>query len=417
MWTLIPKPAIQVALVLALSFLIGFEREERKQLEGALMFGGVRTFPLIGLVSYSLALVSGTDLLAWMLGFAVVGGFMLLSYQRKAAAAQDAGMTTEMSGLATYLVAGLVYQDQYWMAATIAVVSVLLLDLKKALEGLTHRVASGEIATVAQFLVLTVVILPIVPNHDFTRFGLNPFRTWLVVVAVSGVSFGSYVVQRLLEGRGGVIISALLGGIYSSTVTTVVLSRAARRKPRPNLFAGSILGASGVMYARFLILIAFFNTALAATLLPGFAIGALVGALGGWFVASRNDGPDGPEESVQPSVNPLELKAALLFAVVFIALLVLTTLVRETLGRPGLYTLAGIVGVTDVDPFVLGITQAHTGVLPLKVAATAIIIAASSNNLIKAVYARSFADPVTGKRAAVLLVGLAVVGLVGLVWV
>ena len=417
MWKLIPTPAIQIALVLLLSFLIGFEREEHKQAEGKMMFGGVRTFPLIGLVSYALALLSGTELLGWLLGFAVVGGFMLVSYQRKLVASEDAGITTEMSGLATYLLAGLVYQDQYWMAATIAVIAVLLLDLKKALEGLTRHVESGEIATVARFLVLTVVILPIVPDHAFTRFALNPFRTWVVVVAVSGVSFGSYVVQRLLKGRGGVMVSALLGGAYSSTVTTVVLAREARRGPRPNLFAGSILAASGVMYVRFLVLIAFFNIALARTLLPGFAIGALVGALGGWLIATRGDGADGTRPSAGPKANPLEIKAALLFAVVFVALLVITALVRESLGPRGLYTLAGIVGVTDVDPFILGVTQEHATALSLHVAATAIIIAASSNNLIKAVYARSFADRATGTRAALLLIGLAVVGLVGLFWV
>ena len=414
---LVPTAAVQVALVLLLSFLIGFEREERKQAEGKHMFGGVRTFPLIGLVSYSLALVSGPDLLPWVLGFAVVGGFMLLSYQRKLAIIEEAGVTTEMSGLATYVVAGLVHQDQYWMAATIAVVGVLLLDLKKGLEGLTRRVASGEIATVAQFLVLTVVILPIVPNQDFTRFALNPFRTWLVVAAVSGVSFGSYVVQRLLEGRGGVMLSALLGGAYSSTVTTVVLARDARRRPRPNLFAGSILAASGVMYARFLVLIAFFNRELATMLLPGFAIGALVGVLGGWLVSSRGDGPDGVGAVPKPSTNPLEMKAALLFAVVFVALLVITQLVRESLGSPGVYTLAGIVGVTDVDPFILGVAQAHGTALALRVAATAIIIAASSNNVVKAAYALGFADRATGRRAAYLLVGLALVGLVGLAWI
>jgi len=294
---------------------------------------------------------------------------------------------------------------------------VLLLDLKKALEGLTKHVASGEIATVAQFLVLTVVILPIVPNRDFTRFAINPFRTWLVVVAVSGVSFGSYVVQRLLRGRGGVMVSALLGGAYSSTATTVVMARHARRGPRPNLFAGSILAASGVMYVRFLVLIALFNTALAAALLPGFALGALAGALGGWLVASRGDDADESATPMRPGVNPLDLKAALLFAVVFVALLVVTTVVRASLGQPGLYTLAGIVGVTDVDPFVLGVTQSHAVTLPLHVAATAIIIAASGNNLAKAIYAWSFADRETGRRAALLLVGLAVIGLVGLAWI
>lgn len=415
--TIIPVPAMQVGLVLLLSFLIGFEREERKQSGGRPMFGGVRTFPLIGLVSYSLALIAGPQQLApWLLGFAVVGGFMLLSYYRKISTIQQAGITTEMSGLATYLVAGLVFHELYWMAATIAVLAVLLLDLKNVLEGLTRYAASGEIATVAQFLVLTVVVLPIVPNQGFTRFDINPFRTWLVVVAVSGVSFGSYVVQRMLKGRGGIMVSALLGGAYSSTVTTVVLARDAKRQPRPNLFAGSMLAASGVMYARFLILIAFFNGALAAMLLPGFAIGTVAGAAGGWYLASRGDEGE-IAEAPSARINPLELKAALLFAVVFVALLVVTTLVRESLGRPGLYTLAGIVGVTDVDPFILGVTQAKAATMPLHVAAVAIIVAAASNNAVKAAYARMFADRATGRRAASFLIALAAVGLLGLLWV
>ncbi len=417
MSALVPAAATQVALVLLLSFLIGLEREERKQAEGKWMFGGVRTFPLIGLVSYSLALLSGADLLPWTLGFAVVGGFMLLSYNQKLAASESAGITTEMSGLATYLVAGLVYRELYWMAATIAVLSVLLLELKKWLEGLTRHVASGEIATVAQFLVLTVVILPIVPNRDFTHFDLNPFRTWLVVVAVSGVSFGSYVVQRLLKGRGGVLVSALLGGAYSSTAATVVLARHAKTRQQPNLFAGSILAASGVMYVRLLVLIAFFNAAVAARLLPGFTIAALAGIGGGWYVSRRADGPAAAAETEQPAVNPLELKAAFLFAAVFVAVLVATTLVREYLGHAGLYTLAGIMGVTDVDPFILGVSQSHGTALPLAVAATAIVLAASSNNVVKAIYAHTFSDRDTGRRSALLLVALAAVGLVALVWV
>lgn len=414
--TLIPPTAAQIALVLLLSFLIGLEREERKQAEGTWMFGGVRTFPLIGLVSYSLALLSGADLLVWALGFAVVGGFMLLSYHRNLAASEHAGITTEMSGLATYLVAGLVYRELYWIAATIAVLSVLLLELKKGLEGLTRHVASGEIATVAQFLVLTVVILPIVPDREFTAFAINPYRTWLVVVAVSGVSFGSYVLQRILKGRGGIMLSALLGGAYSSTVATVVLARRARDRQRPNLFAGSILAASGVMYVRLLILIAFFNVTLARMLAPGFAVGAVVGIGVGWYVARRADGAAESGVPDPPSVNPLELKAAFLFAAVFVAILVVTTLVRQHLGRAGLYSLAGIMGVTDVDPFILGVIQARAAAIPLPMAATAIIIAASSNNVVKAVYARSFADRVTGRRSLLLLLGLAVVGLVGLIW-
>ena len=213
------------------------------------------------------------------------------------------------------------------------------------------------------------------------------------------------------------MLSALLSGAYSSTVATVVLARRSRDHRRPNLFAGSILAASGVMYVRLLILIAFFNLTLARMLLPGFALGALAGVGGGWYVSRRADGAADSGAPEQPSLNPLELQAAFLFAAAFVAILVVTTLVRQYLGRTGLYSLAAMMGVTDVDPFILGLTQANATAISLPVAATAIIIAASSNNVVKAVYARSFGDRVTGRRSLLLLLGLAVVGLAGLAWI
>ena len=407
--------AAKFALVLALSFLVGSEREEHKQTKTSWTFGGVRAYPLIGLSSYALALIGDPDLFPWALGYAIVGGFMLLSYQRKLAVSEQVSATTEMSALSTYLVAGLVVHDQYWIAAAITVVSVLLLELKSGLEGLNRRLEPGEVITVAQFLLLTVVILPIVPNVDFTRFAINPFRTWLVVVAVSGVSFGSYVVQRLLQGRGGVLLSAVLGGAYSSTVTTVVLARQARGANRPNLFAGSVLAASGVMYVRLLALIAFFNVSLAVMLAPGFVGAAVAGIAGGWLVARRDAGQAAAHHAGRARVNPLELKAAFVFAAAFVGILVVTSLAREYLGRTGLYSLAAIMGVTDVDPFILGLTQAHGNAMPLRTAAAAIVIATSSNNVIKAFYARSFGDAVTGRRAFGLLIALAALGALALI--
>ncbi|HEY5373420.1 MAG TPA: MgtC/SapB family protein, partial [Polyangiaceae bacterium] len=268
--------------MLALGLFVGLEREEHKQHDAAYSFGGIRTFPLIGLVSYALALISASQLTPWAIGFGVVGLFMVLSYQRKLAAEPPTGITTEISALATYVVGGLIQREYYWIATTIGVLCVLLLELKKGLEGLTRYVASTEIVTVAKFLMLAVVILPIVPDRALTRFHLNPFNIWLVVVAVSGVSFASYALQRLLDGRGGVFLSAILGGAYSSTVTTVVLARQAKAEQRSNLFAGSILAASGVMYLRLVLLVAFFDRALAAELAPAFAVLGVVGGLAGW---------------------------------------------------------------------------------------------------------------------------------------
>jgi len=411
---MVPTDALKITLVLALAFFIGLEREEHKQREAAYSFGGIRTFPLIGLVSYALALLAAPGNVPWVVGFAVIGGFMLLSYRHKLAATPPAGLTTEVSALATYVIGGLVQREHFWIASAIGILSVLLLELKKGLEDLTKRVASSEIITVAKFLVLSVVILPVVPDQGLTAFHLNPFKIWLVVVAVSGVSFASYVVQRLLDGRGGVIVSAILGGAYSSTVTTVVLAREAKGGKAPNVFAGAILTASGVMYIRLVLLLAFFNGTLAALLAPAFgALGAL-GILAGWLL-SRRGTADGAALS-RNERNPLELRASFLFAVVFVVILVLTHLAREHLGRAGLYSLAALMGVTDVDPFILGVAQPGA-VARIATAADAVVIAAASNNVIKAFYAYGFADRATGKRSLVALLALAALGLVPLLWI
>ena len=214
-------------------------------------FGGVRTFPLIGLIGYSIALVSGTQLLPLTIGFLVVAGFLLLSYWHKLCAdATTAGVTTEMSGLATFLVGALVCYGHFWIATTLAVASLLLLDLKAALEKLATTIAPHEILTFAKFLFLTGVILPVLPNQEYGRFHINPFKTWLVVVAISAISYASYVLQKLTKGQGGIVLAALLGGAYSSTVTTVVLAKQGKRENHPHLFSGGILMASGVMYLR-----------------------------------------------------------------------------------------------------------------------------------------------------------------------
>jgi uncharacterized membrane protein (DUF4010 family) len=414
--TVVPRQALEMGLVLALAFFVGLEREEHKQAGEVYAFGGVRTFPLIGLVSYTLALLTGASVMPWALGFAVMGGLMMLSYRHKLATEPTAGLTTEVSALATYVLGGLVERQYYWIATTLGVLSVLLLELKKGLEGLTQRVASHEIVTVAKFLVLAAVILPIVPDHDIGRFHVNPFKTWVVVVAVSGVSFASYVLQKVLRQRGGVMVSALLGGAYSSTVTTVVLARHAKQQKRPSLYAGSILTASGVMYARLVLLLAFFDPALALHLAPTFVTLAVGGTLAGWLVA-RRDHVAAKTREEGPVKNPLELRSAFLFALVFVVVIVLTTVAREHLGKTGLYALAAILGVTDVDPFILGIAQRGHAVATLHVAAAAIVIAAASNNVIKAFYAWGFADRETGRKSLALLLGLAAAGIVPLVWV
>src|SRR5450759_3982365 len=392
----LPPDGAHILFVLFLSFLIGLEREERKASDDHYAFGGVRTFPLIGLIGYSMAVLSGGELLPQVLGFAVVAGFLMISYWHKLTSSGYSGVTSEMSGLATYLVGALVYRDMFWIATTLTVSSILLLELKSGLENLPKRIETTDILTFAKFLLLSAVILPLLPNTQFSQFQINPFKTWLVVVAVSAVSYGSYVLQRLTKGQGGLILAAILGGAYSSTVTTVALARRSAREGQPHLFAGGILVASGVMYLRLAALLAFFNHDLMTILAPSFIVLGGLAICTGWFRSRKSDASS--EEimkHVEPQ-NPLELRAAFLFALLFLAMLIATHLAVFYLGHAGVYTLAAIMGVTDVDTFIMGMTPAAGGVTPVASAAAAILVAASSNNVVKGIYAYLASDRKTG---------------------
>jgi hypothetical protein len=202
LYRLLPPEGLKIALVLFLSFLTGLEREERLSAAGRVSFGGVRTFPLIGLMGYGISLLAGGQILPVMLGFAVLGAFLMLSYRHKLEESKFAGLTSEMSALTTFVAAALVYREQFWIATTLTVASMMLLELKTALEGLTKQVPPEEIFTFTKFLLLTAVILPVLPNRSFGPFALNPSKVWLVVVAVSTVSYGSYVIQKLTKGQG-----------------------------------------------------------------------------------------------------------------------------------------------------------------------------------------------------------------------
>jgi uncharacterized membrane protein (DUF4010 family) len=413
-------PGIKIILVLFLSFLIGLEREEHKANDTHYSFGGVRTFPLIGLIGYAIALLAGKQLLPEILGFLVVGGFLMLSYWHKVSTRQASdmpGFTSELSGLVTYLIGSLIFHDYFWIGATLTVACTLLLELKEVLEGLTRRIAPQEILTFTKFLLLTAVILPVLPNQPFGQFRINPFKTWLVVVAVSTVSYGSYLLLRVTK-ESGLLLSAVLGGIYSSTVTTVALSKRSANESQPHLFAGATLLASASMYLRLTILVGIFNWDLLHLLAIPFLVLAAAAATAGWFWSRR---PDGPHEELHRQFqhgNPLELRTALFFAAVFLSILVITKLLFSYMqNRGAYYVLGAIIGFADVDPFIMSMTQNAGSITPLNIAAGAILLAAASNNVAKGIYAYVFSKRgVAGSQSFMLLILLALAGIIPLLW-
>jgi len=215
------------------------------------------------------------------------------------------------------------------------------------------------------------------------------------------------VFQRATRGRGGIVLGALLGGAYSSTVMTVVLARRAGGENRPHLFSGAMLVASGTMFLRLIALLALFNGELASRLAPSFLGLAAAAIVGGLFLARIPD----PRASVPArqfvARNPLELRAALLFGALFVVMLAATDLAVTRLGSVGVYVLGAVMGVADVDPFIMSMTQAARQATPLGVAAVAVLVTVASNNLVKGVYAFLFADRRTGTLGLASLAALA----------
>jgi uncharacterized membrane protein (DUF4010 family) len=405
----VPPELAGFAITLGLSLLIGFEREEQRPDDPAGFFGGIRTFPMIGLAGFLLVEVFDTSV-PFAVGLLVLGLLLAVSHWASVQA-DDLGLTTEFAALLTFGLGAAAAHEKYWLALAVGIVAVILLHEKKELEGLALKVPPKDLRALLSFLVLTAVILPAVPNQTFSSFEINPFKIWLVVVAVSGVSYASYLLQLRLGDRA-LLLSGILGGAYSSTVTTVVLARQSTSgRLLPRAYAGAIIAATGVMYLRLWVLIVLFAPALGRELTGLFwGLGLGTTALGTALSRIGRDRRRRDPEQRLPG-NPLELSSAFTFAGIFLAVLVATRIVAERFGGTGVLVMAAVMGAADVDPFILGLTQ-HVGAsLTLETAALAVVLAAATNNLMKGIYAAVFGSRAAGRLALAILTGLGALSL------
>jgi uncharacterized membrane protein (DUF4010 family) len=407
----LPPELVGFVLTLALSLLIGLEREEHEP-EG---LGGIRTFPLIGISGFLLVEVFPSSLLPFAVGFLVLGVLVALTHWAGIRLGEP-GITTEVAALLTFMLGGVAAAGFYWLAISTGVVTVILLQEKTRLEGLAARVPKQELGTLLRFLLLTGVILPAVPDRSFTSFEINPFTIWLVVVAVSGVSYLSYLLQLRWDRGRGLFLAGLLGGAYSSTVTTVVLARQSKHGDRPAVnYVGAIVVATGVMYIRLWILMALFAPPLARELMVLFGtFGAVTIAIGAGLAQQRQKRPDADVvQALQERVsNPLEISSAFTFAGIFLVVMMVTRAVADRFGGTGVLVMAAVMGAADVDPFILGLTQYAGQSVTLATAALAVVIAAATNNLMKGIYALAFGSARVGRLSLAILTTLGAASLV-----
>ena len=378
-WTI----ELRFAVALALGFLVGLERESTKVEHRGVVFGGVRTYPIISLFGFGCAWLYHSGV-AFMLpiGLASVSVLAAIAYITKIKAGRY-GFTSEASLLLTFIVGALALLADVWIAMALGIVDTMLLSEKAELETYVDRFNKVEFLAVVKFLLVTLIVLPVIPNQDYTQFHLNPTRIWQIVILVSTIGFVGYFLSKKFGNKVGLWLSGILGGIVSSTATTLAVGRIAQRNPGRSKTAlqASVL-ASSVMYIRILVLILVLNPAY----LPAMWWRLTMLAFIGFALSFRaKSGEEGINESALPNLhNPFEIRPAVVFGLLFVLLTIATDLIQQGMGSAGVLALSAVVGVTDIDPFIL--TLLNPSGDQGQIVARAIVVAMLSNVVAKGIY-------------------------------
>ena len=381
---------------------------------------GIRTFGLaaltgglVGLLATSLgAVFAGLGLLSF--AALVVLGYWLDTHP--VAREPDRGMTTELALLTSFILGLTATLGQPLIAAISAVIVTTLLGLKPLLHAWLNRLSAEELYASLKFLLISVVLLPLLPNQGFGPWqAFNPYLTWWMVVLVSALSFSGYIAIKLAGERQGIMLASLLGGLVSSTATTLNLAQHARaQRFTPALLAAGILAASSIMFVRVAIEAGVVNPQLLTSLLPPLLTMSVIHLAGAfWLWQQSKIAPRSPLNADGSTLNnPFELASALKFGLLLSAILILSIGAREWFGDTGLYILAFVSGLADVDALTLSTARMSLDSLAADTARNAILIAAFTNTGIKLLLAYIIGGLALGLRvgavvlAAILLATL-----------
>ena len=390
----------------ALGATIGLIRQWDQQAEDhSGEYAGVRTFTfwsVLGCIAAFISSEHGQPVLAVVL--VAIGAQIVLGRARPASA--GAGSTTLAAAVLTVLVGALVFWQRHQEAVLVSGLMAVLLGLKRPIHDWTRAFTETDIRATLQFVAVTGVILPLVPDEAYGPFdGFNPHSTWMMVVLISGVGFAGYVLMRLLDSRAGLILTSVLGGIASSTATTLAFTRQSREDPDHSEFhALAVAIACTVMLPRVLVIIGLVNRGLAMQLLLPFAGMALPGALyavWSWWRHRRQRRKAG----LPAIANPLNLMTAVKFALIYA---VISFLVKAAAHfdhmQDGLLPLAFVSGLTDLDAIALSVAgNLGSGEITPGLAARAVVVAAIANSLVKAGLAATWGSPTLRWHVAILM--------------
>ncbi len=374
---------LRFLVALGLGFLVGLERETTKIEHKWLVIGGVRTFPIISMIGFGSAWLFEKGA-TWVLpaGLLAVSALTVVAYVTKVKA-ERYGATSELSVLLIYVVGALAALTEIWIPMALGIVDAFLLSEKARLESAVERLDKNEFLAVLKFLLITLIVLPVLPDQEYTRFRLNPSSIWVIVILVSSIGFAGYYLSKRLGHRAGLWLSGVLGGIVSSTALTVAMGRVAQNHAdRSRLALQAAIIGSAMMYLRILVLVAIIGPAFLGLLWWKLLILFAVGVVLSLSQGVTEHKADAEIASTLP--NPFELRPAVLFAIAFVGLLIVTRLIQDWLGAQGLLALSVVVGAIDIDPFILSMIGDSGTAASLVTAA--IVVAMMSNTIAKGVY-------------------------------
>lgn len=405
--------ALSIALTFvtsaAVGLLVGLERERNPTAKA-----GLRTFALIAVLGTLSAMLAraADDGSMLALGMVIVGATLIGAYLvDPRSSTEDSGTTTVIAALVVFCLGAANFYGYQILVVAIGIAMTALLHFKVELEGAARRLTPRDIRSMLQFGAVSAVILPLLPNRGYGPYAaLNPFHIWLMVVLVSGVSLAGYVAWRLTRDRKGLLLTGLLGGLVSSTATTLVYARHAQRGTLPSAQSLVVIAlANCAMLARVLLIVLIVAPKAAATAAIVIVPALMLAAISAY--ARHNAAPAWADAKAYDYRNPANVLTAVAFGAGYALLLVLSAWLSDTLGSRGVYGLAVVSGLTDVDAITLSSLRLfNVGTLASESTAMAIALGIGANFVMKAVLV-AFVGGASIRRAGMLTLLLPLPGL------
>lgn len=406
----------RLALALAIGVLMGVERgwDKREDPDGH-RAAGIRTFALIGLLGgvcgWFAQSLGGLPLLG---GFIAVSAMVVSGYVMRARTRPEVGFTTEIAELTAFALAALAALGEGQAAAAGGVVATAFLGAKATLHDLIRRLEVLELRAVIKLLLISVVLLPVLPNQGYGPGEvLNPYKLWLLVVMVAFISFLGYFAIKLAGPRIGSLLTGVFGGLASSTALTVSFARMGRNSPPMQaVLAAGVVVANTTMYVRLWVIVLVLNQPIGWRLAVPLGAMALAGLVGSWVLWRARE--DETKPGTTTLSNPFELGMAVKFAILLAVVMLASQMLQSWAGSAGLYLLSALAGLADVDAIALSMVQMGGREVALTVAATSITIAAFVNTGVKVALVGGLCGGIMVRRVAWVMAAVIAAGALGL---